>query len=80
MFQLCINYYFNTLIQFIQIHFVSIVTNGLFSICYDMNVPEEHPLIIRSLFTSSTLTTAFAGTCAIRLYEFGLPFYDIRQN
>ena len=50
---------------------------GFFSICYDMNVPEEHPLMIRSLFTSSTLTTAFAGTCAIRLYEFGIPFYDI---
>jgi len=45
-----------------------------------MNMPEEHPLMIRSLFTSSTLTTAFAGTCAIRLYEFGSPFYDIWQN
>jgi len=45
-----------------------------------MNMPEEHPLMTRSLFTSSTLTTAFAGTCAIRLYEFGIPFCDIRQN
>ena len=65
---------------FNQIPFVPIVTDGIFSTCYDMNMPEEHPLIIRSLFTSSTLTTAFAGTCAIRLYEFGTPFTHMWQN
>jgi len=32
---------------FNQIPFVPIVTNGIFSTCYDMNVPEEHPLMIR---------------------------------
>jgi len=32
---------------FNQIPFVPIVTGGIFSTCYDMNMPEEHPLMIR---------------------------------
>lgn len=42
-------------------------------------MPEEHPLITRQLFSSSTLTTALEGTCAIRLYELGTPFCYIWQ-